>query len=30
MWRKGNTLALLVEIKLISHYGEEYGDFFEN
>ena len=26
VWREGNTLALLVGIKLYSHYGRWYGD----
>ena len=26
VWRKGNALALLVGIKLYSHYGRQYGD----
>jgi len=25
VWGKGNTLTLLVECKLISHYGQQYG-----
>ena len=30
MWRKGNPLALLVEMQTDSYYGEQCGVSFKN